>query len=111
MGTTDARTFSAPYQQTFDAVVQTLPLSKFTVNAADPANGTIQASSGLSMGSWGETISLRVGAVDAATTTVTVESGAKFGMTYGKNKRNVAKILDALSAALPTTPSAPQGPG
>ncbi len=84
------------------------------VRFADPSQGYIQASSSMGLASWGEDLDVRVRATSPTTTEVDITSALKFGLVdWGKNKKNVAKIQAAITAALSASgtaaPQAPQG--
>jgi hypothetical protein len=95
------------YPATFDATCRALVGLGMTISFADPATGTIEAASSMSLASWGENLKLQVGAVDASTTAVTVTSSLKFGLVdWGKNRKNIGRIHEAIVAALGTAPGA-----
>lgn len=96
-----SRTYYAPFQTVFDTTISILPSLSMRVVSADPTQGLIVVSANMSLMSWGENVTIRMGTHDNVQTTVSVDSIAKVLFTYGKNQRNVEKILDAISRALP----------
>ncbi|MBI2706510.1 MAG: hypothetical protein HYX32_14650 [Actinobacteria bacterium] len=111
-----SRTFPAPYQAVFDAAARVLPTLNMKIISADPSQGILNVSANLSLLSWGENVTIRMGSHDNTSTTVSVESAAKVLFTYGKNDRNITKIFEAIASALnqpvpPPTPPPYQQPG
>ena len=90
-----------PADRVFAATCQALVSLGMTITAADPTSGTIQASSGMTMFSWGENLELRVVPVSAEATAVSVGSGLKFGLVdWGKNRKNIERIHATIGMAL-----------
>ena len=90
-----------PYPAAFDAVARSLSTLGMPVVSADPATGTIHAKSSMSVWSWGEVIWVRLGSSGHDGTQIEVTSSLKLGLyDWGKNKKNVAKVHDAIAAAL-----------
>jgi hypothetical protein len=90
--------FHVPYpkNQTFDALTRALPEAKMKIKAADPANGHIDASTGMSFRSWGEKIQIDVADAQGGSV-VQVSSGNKAQLTsWGKNNENITNIQTAL---------------
>lgn len=109
-----------PADRVFAATCQALVSLTMTITFADPASGTIRASSGMTMFSWGENLELNVIPVGAEATAVSMGSGLKFGLIdWGKNRKNIERIHQAIGAALtnpvavspvPAVPTAAQVP-
>jgi uncharacterized protein (DUF1499 family) len=99
-----------PAAEAFDATYRALASLGFSVAHADPAVGLISAKSSLDLMSWGENLELYVQPTTATTSTVIIRSALKFGLVdWGKNKKNVTKIGDAIRAQLGTFPGAVAG--
>ena len=96
--------YQRSWAEVFQAAQQTLPtIKKMKIKSADPATGRIEASSGMSMASWGENVIIEVWEHAPGWSGVRVTSGVKAQLAdWGKNKKNIAKVFDALSAALGT---------
>lgn len=92
----------APYAQVFEAAVQALPTIKMSVRSADPQQGVIVASTGMSLASWGEDVTIRLGASeDGRSTNLWMESKMKFGLVnWGKHRKNFEAIVRAVQARL-----------
>lgn len=96
-----------PKDQTFDALMRSLPTIKgMTIKAADPATGHIDASTGVSWKSWGEKVRIDVVEQGPANSAVRVSSGNKAQLvSWGKNDTNLAQIEAALRASLGSPPA------
>jgi len=90
--------FHVPYPRnlTFDALTRALPEAKMKLKSADPASGHIEASTGMSIRSWGEKV--RIDVADAqGGSVVRVSSGNKAQLvSWGKNNENITNIQAAL---------------
>jgi hypothetical protein len=103
MATSQPVTFPLPYDTVFGTFLQVLPNLKLTVTSYDQAQGIIRASSGVSFSSWGENITIQMGASAPDTTTATITSDLKFGLVaWGKHEKNFARIFDAVQQQLHT---------
>jgi hypothetical protein len=91
-----------PYQQAFDATAASLPAAKMTLRSADPQTGVIVASTGMSLTSWGEDVTIRLAASDdGASTNLWMESKMKFGLVnWGKHDQNFNNVVAAVQRAL-----------
>ena len=96
------------YQTVFRAAVQSIPLVKgMKMGRADEMNGYILITSNISWASWGENIRVDFVKLGPTRTQVIVKSGASVSTTlidYGKNRKNVNKILSAVSTTLANYP-------
>ena len=75
---------------------------KVKVDSASPTTRTVAAEIGMSLWSWGENISISVVPVEGGSG-VTVKSSSKVRanvLNGGKNAKNIAEIVDALSLSL-----------
>lgn len=98
-----------PYSpdDTFNALKAAMEkLPKVKVDSALPTTRTVAAEIGMSLWSWGENISISVVPVEGGSG-VTVKSSSKVRanvLNGGKNAKNIAKIVDALSKELERYP-------
>ncbi|MEL7207362.1 MAG: hypothetical protein AAGK32_03860 [Actinomycetota bacterium] len=108
MPTSDPIRFPFPYSDVFRTLVSVLPQHKMEVVGADESTGLIQAKTGITMRTWGENLTIRLGSPDGGgTTEMVVESNLKFGLVaWGKHEKNFETIARAVDYALrPGTPS------
>ena len=96
------------YQTVFRAAVQSIPLVKgMKMGRADEMNGYILITGNISWASWGENIRVDFVKLGPTRTQMIVKSGASVSTTlidYGKNRKNVNKILSAVSTTLANYP-------
>jgi len=92
----------ATYDASFAAAVECLPSVSMSVRSADPQNGVIVASTGMSLTSWGEDVTIRLQAAeDGSTTNLWMESKMKFGLVnWGKHEKNFNAVANAIQARL-----------
>lgn len=97
-------TYPYPYQAVFDAVVAVAPSIPFTIQGADPAIGTIWASSPMTLMKWGERVTVSLWEARPGFTGIAVTSELKFGLAdpFGLNQRNINKFFAALTPYLDT---------
>lgn len=102
-----------PYSpdDTFNALKAAMEkLPKVKVDSASPTTRTVAAEIGVSLWSWGENISISVVPVEGGSG-VTVKSSSKVRanvLNGGKNAKNIAEIVDALSKELERYPQVSQ---
>ncbi len=102
-----------PYSpdDTFNALKAAMEkLPKVKVDSASPTTRTVAAEIGMSLWSWGENISISVAPVEGGSG-VTVNSSSKVRtnvLNGGKNAKNIAEIIDALSKELEQYPQVSQ---
>jgi hypothetical protein len=87
-------------QDVWPKLTSAVSASGASVTKADSAAGVIEATVGVSIWSWGEKMLITVVPKDGGSF-VTVESKSRVPLTlfdWGKNKRNVEKLLAQLSA-------------
>ena len=96
------------YQTVFRAAVQSIPLIKgMMLGKTDEINGYILITGNISWTSWGENIRVDFVKLGPTRTQMIVKSGATVSTTlvdWGKNKKNVNKILSAVSTTLANYP-------
>lgn len=94
-------TFEGSRREVFDAMIQALGESKMKVKSSDAASGHIEAVTGVSLASWGEKIRIDLAEAGPDKTTATISSGNRAQLvSWGKNKRNLDKIVAATNARL-----------
>ena len=95
--------------EVFQTVVNVLPsVKKMKIKSADQNTGRIEASSGMSMASWGESIIVEVWEHSPGQAGVRVTSQLKAQLVdWGKNKKNIAAVFNAITGALGVEPQAP----
>ena len=98
--------FRVPHSkdQTFNAVLQALPTVKgMKVKSSEPATGHIEASTGMSLRSWGEKVRIDV-VEEGDGSVVQLSSGNKAQLTsWGKNDENLRNIETAVRRSLGST--------
>ena len=95
--------FPFPYDAVFDGLLVVLPLVPFKVNTEDRLIGRITATTGMSLFSWGENVTVLVEKVDEKTTLVSIESSLKLGINVAgahRHAKNFNALIEALSGHL-----------
>ena len=69
--------FPYTYDQVFTGLLKVLPQNSFKVKSHDKNIGRIECSSGASLFSWGENISISVEEIDPCSTRLDIHSGLK----------------------------------
>jgi hypothetical protein len=95
--------------EVFQTAVNVLPtVKKMKVKSADQNTGRIVASSGMSLASWGEELIIEVWEPSPGQAGVRVTSQLKAQLVdWGKNKKNIAAVFNAISGALGVEPQPP----
>ena len=96
-------TFSASRDEVYRASMKAATQCGFHVAESDQAAGRIKATTGMSLRSWGEHITISV----SADGTAGIKSSCR-GIQlidYGKNKANVNAFFSALGPLLPAQPA------
>lgn len=96
----------------FNAVIEAAPkIEGLELDSADELSGHITFKAGVSLASWGENIPIQLVKISSARTQMRVistpKTGAMFGgaMDLGKNRRNIERIIKAVSDVLATKPA------
>jgi hypothetical protein len=101
---TGAAEFPFPKEVVFLALMDAVKSLGMKINNVDKLSHRLDVSTGVSVNSWGEKISVSVHSAGQSASTIAVASGAKtiFGSatTHGKNKKNVREILASTSRVL-----------
>ena len=94
------------WYEVFQAVTNAIPnMRKMKLKSTDPSTGQIIASTGMSMASWGEDVVINVWEHAPGWAGVKVGSHLKAQLVdWGRNKKNVAAIFDAITAAVGVQP-------
>jgi hypothetical protein len=95
--------FPYNYDQVYDGVLKVLETNDFKVKDKDKRIGRIIASSGMSLFSWGENLSLCVEKVSDQETRLGIDSSLKVGINVGgahRHHKNFTKIVMGLSRYL-----------
>jgi hypothetical protein len=93
--------FDASQAKVFEAMIAALSGSKMKVKSSDAASGRIEAVTGVSFQSWGEKITIELTQLAPEKTKATISSGNRAQLvSWGKNKKNLDKIVDATNAQL-----------
>jgi hypothetical protein len=91
--------FPVGRDQLFQACVNAVSQCGFKLGAVDPGSGHITATAGMGMKSWGEKITITVGAEGRTDITSTCR-GIQL-VDYGKNKANLNALFAAIGQSLP----------
>lgn len=94
--------FSAGRDEVFRACLEAVSQCGFRTVGSDPEAGRIQARSRMGLRSWGENITITVGAGGKVDITSSCR-GIQI-IDYGKNKANVSGLFSALAPLLPPPP-------
>jgi hypothetical protein len=95
--------FPFAYDNVFDGVVGSIPKTGFSLKSQDRVIGRITASTGMSIFSWGENITIIVEKIDEKNTIVAIESAMKLGMNVAgvhRHAYNFEKLIKAVSSYL-----------
>lgn len=96
----------------FEALGRVLAGQGARITQSDPAAGRIVAKTSFTMASYGETIVMTVAPNAPGGTRLTIRSTLKWGLVdWGKNRRNLDKLVDGLTALLGTEPASEGAPG
>ena len=91
------------YDVVFDGVVAVMPTIGFSLKSQDRVIGRITASTGMSLFSWGENLTIVVEKIDDKSTLVAIESALKVGINVAgahRHAKNFNKLIEALSSHL-----------
>lgn len=107
-------TVEYPFSQktVFKAIMEAAPnIEGLSVDSADEMSGRVTFKVGVSLASWGENIPVQLVRMAPTRTQMKVlstpKTGVMFGgaMDFGKNRRNIEKIISAVSTVLSAKPS------
>lgn len=96
----------------FDALMEAAPkIEGLDLDSADEVSGRVTFKAGVSLASWGENIPVQLIEVAPTRTQMKVMSSPKTGIMFGgamdlgKNRRNIEKIISAVSDVLAKKPA------
>src|SRR5258708_5102156 len=95
--------FPFAYIVVFNTIVESLQKSGCDLNHQDRVIGRITASTGMSLFTWGENITIIVEKIDEKNSSVVMESALKIGMNAAgahRHAHNFEKLIRAVSAYL-----------
>ena len=87
--------------EVFEAMVRALPEARMKLKSSDAATHHIEATTGMSLASWGENIRIDLSEAAPGRTRATISSANKAQLvSWGKNKKNLDKIVEKTRAQL-----------
>ena len=92
-----------PYDDVFDGLLAVIPKTGVILKSQDRIIGRIVASTGISLFSWGENLTIVVEKVDDSNTLVAIESALKVGLNVAgahRHAKNFNRLIEALSSHL-----------
>src|ERR1044072_1768833 len=93
--------FGSPRDKVWAALPAALESVKMGVDSADEAAGRMEASTGVSLSSWGEKGSVQVSEAGPDRSTGPVSTKLKFGLTgWGKLQKNIKRVFESLDRSL-----------
>ena len=96
--------FDRPRAEVFEAMVEALPECNMKLKSSDAGSGHIEAVTSMNMMSWGEKIRIDLAESGPGKTTATITSGNRAQLiTWGRNDKNLAKLVERANAHLAST--------
>ena len=98
--------YNFPVDQVYTAAVYAVQSLKYNVRVADASTHSIQISFGMSLFSYGETMTVGCYEIEGGRTSVIFSSKSVLGTEIGsrsKNKKNIQKLISAIPQFLPQT--------
>lgn len=93
--------FPFSYDAVFNGLLEVIPQTGMNLKASDKVIGRINASTGMSLISWGENLTILIEKIDEKSTLVGIESALKLGFSGAhRHQKNFDKIISALSRHL-----------
>lgn len=87
--------------EVFEAMVRALPECNMKLKGSDAATGHIEAVTSMNLASWGEKIKIDLAETDDGKTEARITSGNRAQLvTWGRNKKNLDKIIERTNAQL-----------
>jgi hypothetical protein len=102
--------FPFPYDDVFDGVVAAIPDIGFSMKSHDRLIGRVTASTGMSLFSWGENVTIIIEKIDERSTLVGIESALKVGMNVAgvhRHAKNFDRLIESVSSCLRTKKQRP----
>jgi hypothetical protein len=98
--------FDSPRVEVFQAMLDALPECNMKLKASDAESGHIEAVTSMNMMSWGEKIRIDLAEAAPGRTKATISSGNRAQLvTWGRNKKNLDKLVERTSAHLGSAPA------
>jgi hypothetical protein len=95
------QTYNIPPLQLWPFLVAATEAAGWKIRSQDPKIGVLTASTGMSIRSWGEKVSVRVYLQPDGLSAVTVESKARAQLyTWGKTQENLDKFFATLNKSI-----------
>ena len=94
-----------PYDDVFDGICEVIPKLGFKLKSSDKVIGRVSASTGMSLFSYGENLTITVEKLDEGTL-VGIESALKVGLNFAgthRHSKNFDKLIESLSKHLQST--------
>ena len=95
--------FPFGYETVFDGLVKVIPNVGMKLKSQDKVIGRLTASTGMSLFSYGENMTIVVEKIDEKSTTISIESALKVGINLAgahRHSKNFNKLIEALSQHL-----------
>lgn len=95
--------FPFPYDDVFNGVVAAIPHIGFSLKSHDRVIGRVTASTGMSLFSYGENLTIIVEKIDENSTLVGIESALKVGMNVAgahRHAKNFNMLIESVSSYL-----------
>jgi hypothetical protein len=106
-----SRTYDAAGDATFAAVLRAVEVVGMKLGEADDTIGVVTATTGMTIWSWGERVTVHVAAAGPSSTMVTVSVALKFQLFgWGQQRRVGDGLLDEIGRQLAATPAPPPPP-
>lgn len=100
MSAVGSRTYNLPYTNVIWEVEQAMVACRFNLEIVDQQRGYLKATTGLSMGSYGETVEVSVGRAGAGVTVHAESRPSHYFTDMGKSRTNVNQLLNYLDARM-----------
>ena len=97
--------FPFPYDDVFDGILAVMPDIGFRLKSHDKIIGRITASTGISLFSYGENLTIVIEKLNDNSTLVGIESALKFGINVAgahRHTKNFNRLIEALTSYLQT---------
>ncbi len=84
----ETNTYDTPYSQVFDTVLQIINKLGWVIESRNPETGNIVVSTGFSLRSWGERITIQVSIVGSQTSVLVTSAPKAQLIDWGKGREN-----------------------
>lgn len=93
----ETATYKETYSVVFNTILQSINRLGWTIENKDTTTGTIIASTGASLRSWGERITIQVSSAGSQTNVSVTSKPAAQLFDWGKSKENERRIIKIVS--------------